>query len=98
MHYVWPFSLTFHIVLLQLNFNLHSTKSLDESSCGTENSQLRQRAVSTVISDSSNLPTQATRDLHPQPDSSDASEVVSTRDGFLLPDLNMVPSEEDYGY
>lgn len=90
------FSVNIYIIL-QLGLNLSSEKSLDVSSCGTETNHWHHRAMSTVKKTSSSLCTETTHDDHSQQNSSEASEVVPNRDSYLLPDLNMMPSELDHG-
>lgn len=77
-------------LVLQLDLNFDSVKSINASYCRPETNQLQR---STVKEFSANLSTQITYDDSTQPSSSEASELGH---GFRLPDLNMVPSEVDY--
>lgn len=75
--------------VLQLDLVLHSAKNLSASSDGLERAVSRepyQRVASTPDHISSSLPAHATNDDNPE---SEPSKAV------CLPDLNMMPSEED---
>lgn len=79
--------MTFYV--LQLDLVLHSANNLFATSDGLERAVKRepyQRVAFTPDHTSSSLPAHGANDDNPQPETSKA---------VLLPDLNMMPSEED---
>lgn len=86
---------------MQLDFELHSSKYLKASDDGLGkaiSSQLHQRLANPLENIPSNLLTQVTAQAdNPQSDFYDASKADFTQNSFLLPDLNMAPSEDDFG-
>lgn len=80
---------------------MHSSKHLKASVDGLEKAiagQLHQRIGSPLGNVPSHLNTRATvQDDNSQSDFCDASKADFTGNSFLLPDLNMAPSEDDFG-
>ncbi|KAH7524582.1 hypothetical protein FEM48_Zijuj06G0134800 [Ziziphus jujuba var. spinosa] len=86
---------------MKLDFEMHSSKHLKASVDGLEKAiagQLHQRIGSPLGNVPSHLNTRATvQDDNSQSDFCDASKADFTGNSFLLPDLNMAPSEDDFG-
>ena len=92
---------------MQLDFELHSAENFKANIDGLEKAihgHLPQRIIASSAHDNvlSNLLTRGTpddSDNNPQQlDPCDASSKTGlTQSSFLLPDLNVAPSEDDYG-
>ncbi|GMN45497.1 hypothetical protein TIFTF001_014689 [Ficus carica] len=82
---------------LELHGNSSKYVNADESKVASS-SQPTERIASTSDIVPLTLPTQLTHHGNAQSDSCDESKTNSNRDGFfLLPDLNSLPCDEDYG-
>lgn len=92
-----------HSPLLQLDFDLHSADNLKKDVDGLKKAicgQLPQRLASPHDNVLSNLLTRVTQDDYEKQQEShscDASKTDLTNNSFMLPDLNMAPSVDDYG-